>query len=121
MSDPADSIDRADRLKALEDKIRLAKGEEAEKHFSDEHHSQVQHAWRMVIELVSGVGIGFGIGYGLDSVFDTLPIFLLIFTLLGLVAGIRVMMRTANEMQRDQLAEQAKEQDAARSAVDEES
>ena len=33
-------------------------------------------AWRMVIELVAGLGIGFGMGYGLDVLFGTLPVFL---------------------------------------------
>lgn len=57
-------------------------------------------AWRMVIELVSGLGIGFGIGFGLDKLFGTMPIFLVLFLLLGLAAGIRVMLRTAEELQR---------------------
>jgi ATP synthase protein I len=52
----------------------------------------------MVIEMVSGLGIGFGIGYGLDVLFGTLPWFMLIFTLLGFVAGIKVMIRTAQDM-----------------------
>jgi ATP synthase protein I len=30
----------------------------------EEHYSQAQLAWRMVIELVAGLGIGFGIGLG---------------------------------------------------------
>ena len=34
----------------------------------EEHYSQAQHAWRMVIELVSGLGIGFVMGYGIDWV-----------------------------------------------------
>ena len=34
-----------------------------------EHYSQAQLAWRMVVELVAGLGIGFAIGYGLDSLF----------------------------------------------------
>lgn len=57
-------------------------------------------AWRMVIELVTGLGIGFGIGYGLDRVFGTLPVFLILFLLLGLAAGIKVMLKTADELQR---------------------
>ncbi len=57
-------------------------------------------AWRMVIELVSGLGIGFGIGYGLDQFFGTMPVFLILFLLAGLAAGIKVMLGTAEEMQR---------------------
>lgn len=57
-------------------------------------------AWRMVIDLLSGVGVGGGMGYGLDSLFGTIPIFLILFMLLGLAAGVLVMMRTAAEHQR---------------------
>lgn len=65
----------------------------------EEHYSQAQHAWRMVIELVAGLGIGFFIGYGLDSLLGTLPIFLVIFVFLGFAAGVKTMMRSAREIQ----------------------
>ena len=61
-----------------------AKGAEAPTRKFEDHHSQAHLAWRMVIELVTGIVIGFGIGYGLDSLFGTLPIFLVVFVLLGL-------------------------------------
>ncbi len=87
------------RLDELQAKIDALKGkEEAPK--VEEHYSQAQHAWRMVIELVSGLGIGFVIGYGLDWLFGTIPIFLVIFTMLGFVAGVKTMVRTANELQK---------------------
>ncbi|MFV0408194.1 MAG: AtpZ/AtpI family protein [Paracoccus sp. (in: a-proteobacteria)] len=57
-------------------------------------------AWRIVIELVTGIGIGFGIGFGLDKLFGTMPLFLVLFLLLGLAAGVKVMLGTAEEMQR---------------------
>lgn len=63
--------------------------------------------WRMVTELVAGLGLGFGIGYGLDSLLGTLPWLMLLFTMLGLAAGVNVMMRTAKEFQTHDLAEQA--------------
>lgn len=77
----------------------------------EEHYSQAQLAWRMVIELVVGLLIGFGIGYGLDSLFGTIPIFLVIFTLLGMAAGIKTMMRSAKELQQatDDAARKGKE------------
>lgn len=74
---------------------------------ADEHFSQANIAWRMVIEMVSGLGIGFGIGYGLDVLFGTIPLFLVLFTFLGLAAGVRVMLRTAREVEADRLAEQS--------------
>ncbi len=76
------------------------KAKDAPKPHQDEHYSQAQHAWRMVIELVAGIAIGFGIGFGLDSLFGTIPIFLVLFTLLGFAAGVKTMMRSAEELQR---------------------
>ncbi|MDA7428466.1 AtpZ/AtpI family protein [Primorskyibacter aestuariivivens] len=97
------------RLDALDDRIAALKGKEQKPH-QEEHYSQANMAWRMVIELVSGLGIGFGIGYGLDSLFGTLPILLVVFTLLGFAAGVQTMMRTANELQRTKSAEAAGEE-----------
>lgn len=93
------------RMEQLDAKIAGAKKSLEPKPRGDEHFSGAQHAWRMVIELVSGLGIGFVIGYGLDSLIGTTPLFLVIFILLGFIAGIKVMMRSANELQEQQLAE----------------
>ena len=90
--------DRKDRLAALEAKLAEKRAPEDAKRHQDEHHSQVQAGWRMVIELVTGLGIGFGMGYGLDVLFGTLPWLMIVFTLLGFAAGIKTMMRTAKEM-----------------------
>jgi ATP synthase protein I len=81
----------------LEDRIAAAKQAQAPKPRGDEHYSAANLAWRMVIELVAGLGIGFGMGYGLDFAFGTTPFLMLIFTLLGLAAGIKTMMRTSAE------------------------
>tara|TARA_R110002073_G_scaffold121465_3_gene263989 strand:+ start:1053 stop:1400 length:348 start_codon:yes stop_codon:yes gene_type:complete len=115
VSDGPSPDDHASRLKALEDRIKAAKGDEA-KHHSEEHYSQAQVAWRMVIELVAGLGIGFGIGYGLDSLFGTLPIFLVLFIFLGFAAGVKTMMRTAREVQERQLAKEAGDNEEAEDA-----
>lgn len=109
MIDPAER----ERLERLEKRITELKKAEAEgqrgaKSHQDEHYSQAQLAWRMVIELVAGIAIGFGIGYGLDSWLGTLPVFLVLFVMLGLAAGIRVMLRSAQEVQ-GQLAARAVE------------
>ena len=101
-----DQNDPADRLKALEARIKAAKGEERKPH-SEEHYSQANMAWRMVIELVAGLAIGFGIGYGLDAVFNTTPIFMVLFLFFGLAAGVKTMMRSAAEMQNEALAKEA--------------
>jgi len=86
-------------LRALEERIAKAKGATATRPTEQPAYSQAQHAWRMVIELVSGLLIGFAIGYGLDRLFGTNPVLMIIFTLLGFAAGVRVMIRTAYELQ----------------------
>ncbi|MFU8862724.1 MAG: AtpZ/AtpI family protein [Rhodobacterales bacterium] len=110
MSDP----DQQRQLAELEARIAAARAAHAPKPRVDEHYSQANLAWRMVIELVAGLGIGFGIGYGLDSLFGTIPIFLVLFTLLGLAAGIKTMLRSAQEAQKKQEADVADKTSAPR-------
>ncbi|MBF9028927.1 F0F1 ATP synthase subunit I [Rhodobacterales bacterium HKCCE3408] len=90
-----------ERLRALQERLRKAKGEDGPAHPMAEAHRQGQLAWRMVTELVAGLLIGFGIGYGLDSLLGTRPWLMLIFTILGFVAGVRVMLRSATEAGRN--------------------
>lgn len=97
------------QMAALDEKIAALKAKNAPKPHMEEHYSQAQLAWRMVIELVAGLGIGFGIGYGLDSLIGTLPIFMVLFTLLGLIAGVKTMIRSAQELQDTQIAAKAAE------------
>jgi ATP synthase protein I len=98
-----------ERLKALEERIRTVKKAQETGPRTEEHYTQANVAWRMVIELVVGLGIGFGIGYGLDVLLGTMPLFLVLFILLGFAAGVRVMLRTARELEKDQAAEAARE------------
>ena len=79
MPDPTDR----DQIKHLEERIEAVKKTQAPKPHMEEHYSQAQLAWRMVIELVAGMLIGFGIGYGLDTLFGTQPLFLILFIFLG--------------------------------------
>ncbi|MEZ5754850.1 MAG: AtpZ/AtpI family protein [Paracoccaceae bacterium] len=106
----ADEPDR-ERLDALEERIAKARGavEGPRKNHQDEHYSQAQLAWRMVIELVAGLGIGFGIGYGLDTLFGTMPLFLVLFILAGFAAGVKTMLRSAREVQERKAAEAAEQ------------
>lgn len=100
--------DRA-RLEALEARLATAKAAEAPRQsHQKKDYAQANLAWRMVIELVAGLGIGFGIGYGLDRLFGTLPIFLVLFIFAGLAAGVKTMMRSAKEVQDKMAAEAAK-------------
>ena len=93
------------RLKRLEERIDAVKQTRKPRPVAEEHYSAASQGWRMVIELVSGLGIGFGVGYGLDVLLGTLPLFLVLFTLLGFAAGVNVMLRTAREVQDKNAAE----------------
>lgn len=91
--------DDRDRLRDLEERIDRAKTARApSRPHQETHYSQAQLGWRMVIELVAGLGIGCGIGYGLDRLFGTMPVLLVLFTLLGFAAGVQTMLRTAREV-----------------------
>ena len=97
MTDP----DQNRKLSELEAKIAAAKAAQAPKPRMDEHYSQAQLAWRMVIELVAG----------LDWVFGTSPWFMIVFIFFGLAAGIQTMMRSAREVQAKQMAQAEAEAD----------
>lgn len=105
MTDPDD----ARRMAELEQRIEALKEAQAPKPRVDEHYSQAQLAWRMVIELVAGLGIGFAMGYGIDLLLGTKPVFMVVFLFLGLAAGIRTMISSAREVQEKQAAEAAGE------------
>ena len=97
--------DEQERLKALEARIAAAKAaQDSDTPHMEEHYSQAQHAWRMVVELVAGLALGFGIGYGLDWAVGTQPWLMVVFTLLGFIAGVKTMIRSAHEIQAQNLA-----------------
>jgi ATP synthase protein I len=88
-----------DRLKALTARIDRIKGKPVGvKTNTVKGFSQGEVAWRMIIELVTGMLLGMGIGYGLDALFGTLPLFLVIFSLIGFAAGIKTMLGTAKQL-----------------------
>jgi ATP synthase protein I len=95
-----------DQLSVLDDKIAKLKKTHEPGPAKEEHYTLANQAWRMVIELVAGIGIGFGIGYGFDSLFGTLPVFMVLFTFMGFAAGVNTMIRTARELQSEQTAAQ---------------
>lgn len=110
-----------DRLRALEDRLaQLKTVPKQEKQAMAKGFSQGEIAWRMVVELASGIMVGFAIGYGLDSLFGTMPIFLVIFTLFGFAAGVKTLLGTAKEAQERQLAEANRDANAAAGAAKDE-
>lgn len=89
------------RLKALEEKLKQAKEKEAPRQTETaKGFSQGEVAWRMVIELATGIMLGSAIGYGIDVLIGTLPVFLVIFSLFGFAAGIKTMLGSARELGR---------------------
>ncbi|MBI1170866.1 F0F1 ATP synthase subunit I [bacterium] len=90
------------RLRSLEERIDRARGKDAPKRAdTGKGFSQGEVAWRMVLELVTGMLLGLAIGYGLDVLFGTRPFLLILFALLGFAAGVRTMMGTARQMAKD--------------------
>jgi ATP synthase protein I len=88
-----------ERLRQLEARIAKVKGApKPERATTGKAFSQGEMAWRMVVELVTGMLLGLAIGYGLDLAFGTAPIFLVIFAMLGFAAGVRTMLGTARTM-----------------------
>lgn len=98
-----------ERLKALEKRIEAAKGKpKPERSQTAKGLSQGEVAYRMVIELATGILVGVGIGYGLDVLMGTLPVFLAIFSLVGFAAGVRTMLGTARQLQEKAAADAAR-------------
>ena len=85
---------------AIREKIAAAKAELRPKVRETGPAADAHLGWRMVVDLVAGVGIGAVMGYGLDSLFGTMPVLLAVFTLLGFAAGVNLMLRTARGFQR---------------------
>jgi ATP synthase protein I len=100
-----------DRLRALEARLAKAVGvPKKEVSSTAKGFSQGEVAWRMVIELATGIMLGAGLGYGLDVLFGTLPIFLILLSLFGFAAGIRTMLGTARELGQKAAAAAAKDE-----------
>ena len=89
-----------ERLRALEQRLAAARDKpKPERSQTAKGFSQGEVAYRMVIELATGILVGVGIGYGLDVLFGTLPILLAIFSLVGFAAGVRTMLGTGGLVQ----------------------
>ncbi|RMF35655.1 MAG: AtpZ/AtpI family protein [Alphaproteobacteria bacterium] len=105
--------DAARKLEALRRRIEAArKAQKPKPPVRRRGFQGAELAWRMIIDLASGIGLGFGMGYGLDSLIGTLPVFTILLTLLGFAAGLRVMKRSADEYQHRQAGESPAEDEA---------
>ena len=98
-----------DRLRALDARLQKVKEKAPPAPTNTaKGFSQGEVAWRMVIELATGIMLGTAIGYGLDVLIGTLPVLLILFSLLGFAAGIRTMLGTARELDKTKAAPAAK-------------
>jgi ATP synthase protein I len=98
-----------DRLRELEARLAKVKGAAPPPQTNTgKGFSQGEVAWRMVIELVTGMLLGVGIGYGLDVLAGTLPVFLIIFSLVGFAAGVKTMLGSAKQLAKDAADKAAK-------------
>ena len=92
-------LSRDIRLRALEAKLDKIRTKPAPvKGQTGKGFSQGEVAWRMIIELCTGLVLGLAIGYGLDILFGTLPVFLILFCGLGFAAGVKTMLGTARTL-----------------------
>lgn len=100
-----------ERLRDLEARLTKVKGVETPAQTNTvKGFSQGEVAWRMVIELVTGMLLGMGIGYGLDVLFGTLPVFLIIFSLFGFAAGVKTMLGSARQLAQKAADEAARDE-----------
>jgi len=97
------------RIDALEQRIAVLRAKDRRAAGAAKGIGQGEAAWRMVIELVAGMGLGLAIGFGLDVLFGSKPLMMAIFVLLGFAAGIRTMLRTAAELGKKAEADSAGE------------
>ncbi|NBZ86568.1 AtpZ/AtpI family protein [Stagnihabitans tardus] len=106
-----------ERLAALEARIDALKGQRTRKpKRTGSGFSQGEVAWRMVLELATGMALGLAIGYGIDTLTGTKPLFLVIFSLFGFAAGVKTMLGSAKQLQASQAAQEAAGQEAAKAA-----
>lgn len=101
-----------ERLRALEKRLaELREKPKQERSQTAKGFSQGEVAYRMVLELATGILVGVGIGYGLGVLFGAMPVFLAIFSLVGFAAGVRTMLGTARQLQEKATAAQAAERE----------
>ncbi len=91
------------RLDALHQKLQDVEARRAQsvkpKKEVGTHYAYIGMAYRMVIEMAAGIGVGALIGYGLDYWLGTSPIFFAVMSFLGFIAGIKVMLDSAREFE----------------------
>jgi ATP synthase protein I len=80
-------------LEALEARLREARAEQSPAPAQASSHRQMGIAYRVLVEMIAGVGVGAMIGWWLDEWFGTRPILLLTMLVVGFAAAMRNVLR----------------------------
>jgi len=80
-------------LENLESRLREARAEQAPSPEPTSTHRQMGLAYRVLVEMIAGVGVGAAIGWALDKWLGTQPILLLAMIFLGFAAGMLNVLR----------------------------
>ena len=95
-------MSKRNKLDALEDKISATRQRQAPEVQANAHGSMLGLAYRLIVEILAGIGVGGFVGWWLDMVLGTKPILMLVLLFLGMAAGLMNSIRTVNEMRRKQ-------------------
>ena len=98
----------ARRLADIEERLRKAREKRDEVRQVEAPNSKLGIAFRLVTELMAAVIVGGAIGWGLDRLLGTGPFLLIVMFMIGVAAGIYTVVRTAQQMNRDQAAKDAR-------------
>ena len=88
-----DERDPDGALSEIETRIQQARAENEPK--TEQNYSSAGVAFRIGVDLISGVAFGVVVGLALDNWLDTTPWMMILLILLGTAAGIRNVIRTA--------------------------
>ena len=103
---------KRDRLDALQEKISATRQRHAPEEQARANAGMVGLAYRLIVEILAGIGVGGFIGWWMDKVLGTDPVLMLLMLALGMGAGLMNSVRTVNEMRRKQDALEAAQRDA---------
>jgi ATP synthase protein I len=104
----SDNDPDARRLADIEERLRKAREKRDEVRQVEAPNSKLGVAFRLVTELMAAVIVGGAIGWGLDRILGTGPFLLIVMFMVGVAAGIYTVVRTAERMNRDQVAKDAR-------------
>ncbi len=104
----SDNDPDARRLADIEERLRKAREKRDEVRQVEAPNSKLGVAFRLVTELMAAVIVGGAIGWGLDRILGTGPFLQIVMFMVGVAAGIYTVVRTAERMNRDQAAKDAR-------------